>query len=135
MNECVSDLIAFGSVLRMLQVLRSLVLVYMSPETADNQELRQCLTYFFPVYSYSSSLNQTRMQKVCLEVLIWNLHSDMTVFQIFVSVFTQLCQVQKDWEEDEDVVTPAQAGLLFVDWTDPLKASYAILIRHSVVWY
>ena len=46
------------------RVLQSLVLVYVSPETASNQELRQCLSYFFPVYCYSSPANQRRMQKV-----------------------------------------------------------------------
>lgn len=48
------------------RVLHMLMLVYLSPETADNQQLRQCLSYFFPVYSYSISENQTRMRKVCL---------------------------------------------------------------------
>ena len=48
------------------RVLQSLVLVYVSPETATNQELRQCLSYFFPVYCYSSPANQRRMQKVSL---------------------------------------------------------------------
>ncbi|THH31051.1 hypothetical protein EUX98_g3136 [Antrodiella citrinella] len=90
------------------RVLRSLVLVYMSPETTENQELRQCLTYFFPVYCYSSPINQRRMQR------------------IFVEVFTQLCQIHKDWDEDEDVLTPLQAGLMFVDWTDPQKASIVV---------
>ena len=46
------------------KVLESLVLVYVSPQTAQNLELRQCLSYFFPVYCYSSPANQRRMQKV-----------------------------------------------------------------------
>lgn len=46
------------------RALQSLVIVYVSPETAHNPELRQCLSYFFPVYCYSSSANQERMQKV-----------------------------------------------------------------------
>ena len=45
------------------RVLSSLVLVYISPETASNHELRQCLSYFFPVYAYSSQANQGRMRK------------------------------------------------------------------------
>ena len=48
------------------RVLQTLVLVYLSPETASNQQLRQCLTYFFPVYAYSSTANQARMRKVRL---------------------------------------------------------------------
>jgi condensin complex subunit 3 len=46
------------------QVLVSLALIYLSPDTADNQELRQCLSYFFPVYSYSAPAHQRLMQKV-----------------------------------------------------------------------
>lgn len=46
-------------------VLKSLILAYFSPDTADNQEVRQCLSYFLPVYCYSSSENQRRMRKAC----------------------------------------------------------------------
>ena len=46
-----------------------MVAAYLQPDTADNQPLRQCLSYFFPVYCYSSSANQRTMQKVfCLPV-------------------------------------------------------------------
>lgn len=46
------------------QVLVSLALIYLSPDTAENQELRQSLSYFFPAYSYSSPGHQRLMQKV-----------------------------------------------------------------------
>jgi hypothetical protein len=42
----------------------SLALIYLSPDTAENQELRQSLSYFFPAYSYSSPAHQHLMQKV-----------------------------------------------------------------------
>ena len=45
------------------QVLVSLALIYLSPDTVDNQELRQCLSYFFPAYSYSAPAHQRLMQK------------------------------------------------------------------------
>lgn len=54
---------------QLLKVLRSLVLAYVSPDTADNQEVRQCLSYFLPVYCYSSSENQRRMKTVRPAVL------------------------------------------------------------------
>jgi hypothetical protein len=47
-----------------LQVLVSLALIYLSPDTAENQELRQSLSYFFPAYSYSSPGHQRLMQRV-----------------------------------------------------------------------
>lgn len=39
-------------------------MAYVSPVTADNQELRQCLAHFFPLYSYASLANQSRMRSV-----------------------------------------------------------------------
>jgi len=47
-----------------LQVLVSLALIYLSPDTTENQELRQSLSYFFPAYSYSSPAHQRLLQKV-----------------------------------------------------------------------
>ena len=46
------------------RVLQTLVLVYFSPDTKNNEELKQCLAYFFPVYCYSSSANQRKMRDV-----------------------------------------------------------------------
>ncbi|OSD02558.1 hypothetical protein PYCCODRAFT_1367188 [Trametes coccinea BRFM310] len=89
------------------RVLQTLVLVFISPETATNQELRQCLSYFFPVYSYSSAANQQRMRK------------------IFIPLFERLTKAYHDWDGEEDMVTPAQVALMFVDWTDPMRAGTA----------
>jgi condensin complex subunit 3 len=46
------------------QILSRLILLYFASETADNQELRQCLSYFFPVYCYSNPVNQRRVSNV-----------------------------------------------------------------------
>ncbi|KAH7887136.1 nuclear condensing complex subunit [Phlebopus sp. FC_14] len=86
------------------RVLKSLVVAYLSPDTVDNQELRQCLTYFFPVYCYSSSVNQRRMQ------------------QISIPMFEQLASATRDLEDDQEMVSPAQIAGMFVEWTDPQKA-------------
>ncbi|SPO20133.1 related to Condensin complex subunit 3 [Ustilago trichophora] len=85
------------------EALKSLVLIYMSPETVENQELRQCLSYFLPVYCGSSSWNQRRLQRV------------------FVSVLQVLTEVYEEKDEDQEMVTPAQVGLQLLDWTDPDK--------------
>ncbi|PWZ02560.1 ARM repeat-containing protein [Testicularia cyperi] len=85
------------------EALKSLVLIYMSPETMLNQELRQCLSYFLPVYCGSSSWNQRRLQRV------------------FVSVLQVLTEVHEEKEEDQEMVTPAQVGMQLLDWTDPDK--------------
>ncbi|KAI0063895.1 hypothetical protein BV25DRAFT_1823946 [Artomyces pyxidatus] len=86
------------------RVLSSLVLIYLAPDTVDNQELRQCLSYFFPVYCYSSPRNQHRMKEV------------------FVPIYEQLAKEYRELEEDQEMVTPAQMCGMFVDWTDPQKA-------------
>ncbi|KIJ59925.1 hypothetical protein HYDPIDRAFT_99639 [Hydnomerulius pinastri MD-312] len=89
------------------RVLKSLVVAYLSPDTVDNQELRQCLSYFFPVYCYSSSINQLRMQ------------------QISVPLFEQLANATRELDDDQEMVTPAQIIGMFVDWTDPQKAMHS----------
>ncbi|RDB27802.1 Condensin complex subunit 3 [Hypsizygus marmoreus] len=87
-----------------LKVLTCLVLTYVSPNTATNQELRQCLSYFFPVYCYSSPANQRRMQS------------------IFIAAFDLFMHVREHLEEDQEMITSQQFGLLIIDWTDPQKA-------------
>ncbi|KAF8962585.1 nuclear condensing complex subunit [Flammula alnicola] len=86
------------------RVLTCLALMYISPTTADNQELRQCLSYFFPVYSYSSPANQNRMQS------------------IFMPTFDLAVQMHEDLEDGQEMISPYQFGLLMVDWTNPQKA-------------
>ncbi|EAL23115.1 hypothetical protein CNBA6400 [Cryptococcus deneoformans B-3501A] len=84
-------------------VLQSLVLLYFSPETADNQPLRQCLTYFLPVYCYTAAENQRRM------------------LSIFYDTYTMLSQMSEEAEDDE-MLPLSQIGLMMVDWIDPFKA-------------
>ncbi|KAJ3509746.1 hypothetical protein NLJ89_g5062 [Agrocybe chaxingu] len=87
------------------KVLVCLALLYISPTTANNQELRQCLSYFFPVYSYSSAANQCR------------------IASIFMSTFDLAVRLHEDLDDDQEMITPHQFGLLMVDWTNPLKAA------------
>ena len=58
----------------MLKIVFDILMAYVSPYTSDNQELRQCISYFFPVYCYSSPINQQNMQKVCFPHLCLTLH-------------------------------------------------------------
>ncbi|KAF9234461.1 nuclear condensing complex subunit [Melanogaster broomeanus] len=85
-------------------VLKSLVVAYLSPDTVENQELRQRLSYFFLVYCYSSAANQRRMR------------------QISIPMFEQLSAATRELDDDQEMVTPAQIIGMFVDWTDPQKA-------------
>lgn len=87
--------------------LRSLILVYMSPETSSNQQLRQCLSYFLPIYCYSSSANQRRLQRVVVPVL------------------DVLTEVYYERDDRQEMVSPLQVGLQLLDWCDPSKGVYA----------
>lgn len=86
------------------EALRSLVLVYMSPETTSNQEMRQCLNYFLPVYCLSSSTNQRRLQRVVVPTI-----------QVLTEVYHEV-------KGEQEMVTPAQVGAQLLDWSDPTKA-------------
>ncbi|KAG5636580.1 hypothetical protein H0H81_007551 [Sphagnurus paluster] len=87
------------------KVLTCLVLTYVSPTTSTNQELRQCLSYFFPVYCYSSSENQQRMQS------------------IFIGAFDLFMRAKENLDEDQEMITPQQFCLLLADWTNPQKSA------------
>ncbi|BGP37334.1 chromosome condensation complex Condensin, subunit G [Rhodotorula kratochvilovae] len=86
------------------EILSRLVLLYFAGETADNPELRQCLSYFFPVYCYSNPANQRRVANVVIKSL------------------DVLRNVYDETKDKSSMVTPLQIGAQLVDWTDPQKA-------------
>ncbi len=86
------------------EILTRLVLLYFASETADNQELRQCLSYFFPVYCYSNPTNQRRLASVALSAL------------------GLLKGVYDDLEHKAVMTAPLQIGAQLLDWADPQKA-------------
>jgi condensin complex subunit 3 len=120
---------AFSSCDRLLKALKTkvltcLALMYISPTTVDNQELRQCLSYFFPVYSYSSPANQDRMQSVSLALT----YNELTLYEslfrkIFIPTFDLAVRMYEDLDDDQEMILPYQFGLLMVDWTNPQKAA------------
>ncbi|KAJ3557242.1 hypothetical protein NM688_g1572 [Phlebia brevispora] len=85
------------------RILSVLVLSYASPATADNQELRQCLAYFLPAYSYSCVTNQSRMQSVFL-----------TVLDVLLGI---------PETEEGTIVAPLHFAAEFLDWLDPDKVA------------
>ena len=81
-----------------LQLLRGLLYVYFSPEVADNQALRQCLSYFFPVFAFSSPHNQALLGEIAL------------------------ISISDHWDRDSDeqaAVSVSQVATLLSEWTDP----------------
>jgi len=106
------------------------MLAALSPATAGNQPLRQCLTGFFPVYSYMSAKNQKSMTDVCHFithcVYVFNFH------QIFLHVFSEVKKSRAELEEDEEVVTATQVANMFVDLTDPNRLASVVCVVVSV---
>jgi condensin complex subunit 3 len=88
-------------------LLRTLVVLYFDPSTAHNQGVRQTLSYFLPVYSFSRKENQDRMRKVALDAL------------------HKLFEVQETLDDEGDaeteMVSISTIGAHLIDWTDPRK--------------
>jgi len=88
-------------------LLKTLVVLYFDPSTAHNQGLRQTLSYFLPVYSFSRKENQDRMRKVSIDAL------------------HKLFEIQENLDDDGDaeteMVSISTIGAHIVDWTDPRK--------------
>jgi condensin complex subunit 3 len=88
-------------------LLKTFVVLYFDPTTAENQAVRQALSYFLPVYSFSRKENQDRMRKIS------------------VDAFHKLYEIQESLDDDdeaeEDMVGLATIGAHLIDWTDPRK--------------
>lgn len=88
-------------------VLKSLVLTYLSPDTATNQPLRQCLSYFLPLFGSAHVRHQRMLQRV------------------FTAVLDILAQVyEDDTEAQAHMVAPAQMALQLLEWCDPSRLLY-----------
>ncbi|KAH0547793.1 hypothetical protein FGG08_000050 [Glutinoglossum americanum] len=92
-----------GLVVKDEELLKTLVVAYFDPGTAENLGLRQGLSYFLPVYCHSRAENQMRMQEIAVAAL----HS--------------LILLHDNLDEEEEMVTPVMIASHLVDWTDPRK--------------
>ncbi|RUS13234.1 nuclear condensing complex subunit, partial [Endogone sp. FLAS-F59071] len=92
-----------SKMLRDEELLKQLVLLYFDPDTADNLKLRQCLSYFLPMYCHSSQDNQVLMQKILVPTIL------------------SLIQMHHDLSKEQEMVAPPQIIQMMVDWTDPRR--------------
>ena len=46
----------------------------------------------------------------------------LCIAQIFLEVYDQAKAIHEDLDEDDEMISPADLGLMIVDWTDPEKA-------------
>ena len=88
-------------------LLRTLVVLYFDPSSAHNQGVRQTLSYFLPVYSFSRKENQDRMRTVALDAM----------HKLFEAQET----LDDDGDAEVDVISLSTIGAHLVDWTDPRK--------------
>lgn len=92
-------------------LLKQLVVAYFDPDTADNAQLRQSLSYFLPVYCHSRAENATRM-----------VHITCSVIAKLATIREAFLEEVADAEEEEDgMVKLSAVGNMLLDWTDPRK--------------
>ena len=92
-------------------LLKQLVVAYFDPDTADNAQLRQSLSYFLPVYCHSRAENATRMVSVACSVIA----KLATIREAFLE------EVADAEEEEDGMVKLSAVGNMLLDWTDPRK--------------
>jgi condensin complex subunit 3 len=88
-------------------LLKTLVVLYFDPSTSHNQGVRQTLSYFLPVYSFSRKENQDRMRRVALDAL----HK---LFEVHETL-------DDEGDAETEMVGISTIGAHLIDWTDPRK--------------
>ncbi|KAF9570700.1 hypothetical protein EC968_001484 [Mortierella alpina] len=87
--------------LKSSQILRSLIILYFDPATAENNHLRQCLNYFLQVYFHSAHENQVALS------------------ELFVPIMIQLLEMQQ--EAKDEMPTPVIMGQQLLEWCEPRR--------------
>jgi condensin complex subunit 3 len=105
-----------SNVIKDEDLLKTIVVAYFDPSTAENLSLRQGLNYFLPVYCYSRKENQERMQGITVPAI----HS--------------LGLINENMDEEEDMVSLSIIAAHLVDWTDPRKLITAAQDSGSVLF-
>ncbi|TPX55325.1 hypothetical protein PhCBS80983_g05418 [Powellomyces hirtus] len=82
-------------------ILQQIIVLYYHPHTKDMNRLRQCLSYFLPVFAHASHQGQCLLQAVIVPCL---------------HILAQEYLVSKD-----DMIQPLQIGQQLVDWIDSRK--------------
>ncbi|KAJ3277889.1 hypothetical protein HK104_002873 [Borealophlyctis nickersoniae] len=83
------------------ELLQRLCFLYFHPYTKNMSRLRQCLSYFFPVFAHSSHRNQKLLQEV------------------FMPAFRDLVAEAQQYKGE--MISPLHIGQQLIDWTDSRK--------------
>lgn len=93
---------------------------YFVPRNADNQKLKQCLSFFFQAYCASSVDNQRMISSVCLSLQPQTKYTkSFNLYQIFLRSYCDLCKISAELEDDEEMASMAQIADVILDWTHP----------------
>ena len=82
------------------ETLRSLLLLYFHPSTAESVWIRQCLSFFFQAYGRLSANNQEN------------------IAQVFVPLWTQLYELHEQLEDRTVMTAPLAMIQQVIEWTD-----------------
>ncbi|CAG8487553.1 10782_t:CDS:10 [Ambispora gerdemannii] len=99
-----------SKILRDKEILQELVVLYFNSETVENLRLRQCLSYFLPVYCHSSHENQ----------------------KIFVPAFMELNRIHMNKSKSQEMTPPIQIAQQLIDWTDPNQVVKSEIIQEEI---
>lgn len=95
-----------------IDVLKQLVITYFDPDSANNPQFRQSLSYFLPVYCHSNAENAIRMAEITCGI-ISRLHT-------LRETYLEDAEVEDD-AAGGDLVKMNLIGQMLLDWTDPRK--------------
>ncbi|KIM27959.1 hypothetical protein M408DRAFT_16414 [Serendipita vermifera MAFF 305830] len=90
------------------EIMEALVLLYFLPDTAPNTSLRQCLSYFFPAFCYSSSTNQSRFSTIVTGAIIK-----------LCPVYEELRGEAEANDEATALIQPERVISILLDYSDP----------------
>ncbi|KAJ7284629.1 nuclear condensing complex subunit [Mycena rebaudengoi] len=85
------------------RAIKTLLMVYFSPYNAENQELKQCVSFFIPIFSHSSQKNQKLMR------------------EIFIPIFQKVAKLREDLQDEEEVISSTHLTYMWLEWTDPTQ--------------
>ncbi|KAH9484188.1 Condensin complex subunit 3 [Psilocybe cubensis] len=93
-------------VITTVETMKVLLKAFLSPLTADNNELRQFSNYFFQRYSFACRPNQKKIADMFVEVFL-DVSEDRKLFA--------------DLDEDMEAVASSSVANMFIELTDPFR--------------
>ncbi|KAF9077355.1 nuclear condensing complex subunit [Rhodocollybia butyracea] len=83
------------------KIMEVLLTQYFAPRNANNQKLKQCLSFFFQAYCAASIENQKMIST------------------IFIRIYCNLCRTSDTLEDDEEMASMGQISGMILEWTSP----------------